>query len=68
MMIKSHIASIFDRNDRIKLAVVMVLVLGNQALGQPCLIRLATDASLISVAGRRWMLSQRWAKAATRRD
>jgi hypothetical protein len=67
-MIKSHIAIILDRNDRNALAVVMVLVLGNQALGQPCLIRLATDASLISVAGRQRMLSQRWAKAAARRD
>jgi two-component system sensor kinase FixL len=47
----------------IALALVTALVLGNQALVQPYLIRLTSDAPLINLAGRQRMLSQRLAKA-----
>src|SRR5262245_55952582 len=63
-MMSEQIAEIFDRKYRTALAVVTVLVLGNQLLVQPYLMRLTTDAPLINVAGRQRMLSQRLAKAA----
>ncbi len=63
-MISEHIADTFDRKYRTALAVVAVLVLGNQVVVQPYLMRLTTDAPLINVAGRQRMLSQRLAKAA----
>ena len=49
---------------RIALAVVAALVLANEALLQPYMMRLSTDAPLINTAGRQRMLSQRLAKAA----
>jgi signal transduction histidine kinase len=63
-MMSEQIADQFDRKYRSALAVVMVLVVGNQVLLQPYLVRLMTDAPLINVAGRQRMLSQRLAKAA----
>jgi signal transduction histidine kinase len=53
---------------RIALAIVAVLVLADQALVQPYMIRLLTDAPRINVAGRQRMLSQRLAKAALGSD
>src|SRR4051794_41139630 len=63
-MMSEQIADLFDRTYRTALAVVTALVLGNQVLVQPYLMRLTTDAPLINVAGRQRMLSQRLAKAA----
>ncbi len=63
-MLSQQIYQSFNRKYRTALALVMVLVLGNQALVQPYLIRLTTDAPLINIAGRQRMLSQRLAKAA----
>src|SRR6516165_5862090 len=63
-MLSQQIYKSFNRKYRTALALVMVLVLGNQALVQPYLIRLTIDAPLINVAGRQRMLSQRLAKAA----
>ncbi len=59
-----HISDNLDRKYRIALAVVAVLVLGNEVLVQPYMMRLTTDAPLINTAGRQRMLSQRLAKAA----
>ena len=58
------VADRFVRKYRIALAVVAVLVLGNEVLLQPYMMRLTTDAPLINIAGRQRMLSQRLAKAA----
>jgi signal transduction histidine kinase len=63
-MLSDQIYKSFDRNYRTALALVLVLVLGNQVLVQPYLMRLTTDAPLINIAGRQRMLSQRLAKAA----
>jgi len=63
-MMSKHIADTLDRKYRTALEVVAVLILGNQVLVQPYLMRLTTDAPLINVAGRQRMLSQRLAKAA----
>lgn len=63
-MISEHVADTFDRKYRTALVVVAVLILGNQVLVQPYLMRLTTDAPLINIAGRQRMLSQRLAKAA----
>src|SRR5260370_27957499 len=49
---------------RVALALVAFLVLLNQLLVQPSLMRLTTDAPVINIAGRQRMLSQRLAKAA----
>ena len=57
------IADILDRKYRIAFTVVAVLVLSNEVLVQPSMMRLTTDAPLINVAGRQRMLSQRLAKA-----
>ena len=59
-----HIADVLARKYVIALAVVAVLVLGNEVLVQPYMMRLTTDAPLINTAGRQRMLSQRLAKAA----
>ncbi len=59
-----QIAEILGRKYRIALAAATILVLGNQAMVQPYLMQLTTDAPLINVAGRQRMLSQRLAKAA----
>jgi two-component system sensor kinase FixL len=45
------------------LALVALLVLVNQILVQPPLLRLTTDAPVINIAGRQRMLSQRLTKA-----
>ena len=63
-MINPDIANRFVRKYRIALAVVVLLVVGNEVLLQPLIVRLATDAPLINTAGRQRMLSQRLAKAA----
>jgi signal transduction histidine kinase len=47
----------------LSLAIVALLVLGSQALVQPCLVRLTTDATLLNAAGRQRMLCQRLAKS-----
>ena len=52
-----------DRKYRIAIAVVAALVVSNEVLVQPYMMRLTTDAPLINVAGRQRMLSQRLAKA-----
>lgn len=66
--INKDIAESLDRKYRVALAlalaVVAALVLGDEALVQPYMTRLTTDAPLIDVAGRQRMLSQRLAKAA----
>ncbi len=59
-----QIAEILGRKYLIALTVVAILVLGDQALIQPYLMQLTTDAPLINTAGRQRMLSQRLAKAA----
>src|SRR5262249_43310675 len=64
LIMNEHIADLLDRKYRIALTAVAILVLANQALVQPYLMRLTTDAPLINVAGRQRMLSQRLAKAA----
>ena len=57
-------ASSFERRYQTVLIVVATLVLLNQLLVQPALLRIMTDAPVINVAGRQRMLSQRLAKAA----
>ena len=64
LLMNEHIADILDRKYRIALTVVAVLVLGDEVLVQPYMMRLTTDAPLINTAGRQRMLSQRLAKAA----
>ena len=49
---------------RATLALVAFLMLLNQLLVQPSLMRLTTDAPAINIAGRQRMLSQRLAKSA----
>jgi len=56
--------SFLARRYGLALALVALLVLVNQALVQPPLHELATDAPVINLAGRQRMLSQRLAKAA----
>lgn len=63
-MRSDDVARVLGGKYRAALAIVSLLVLGNQALVQPSLIRLAADAAEINVAGRQRMLSQRLAKAA----
>jgi two-component system, LuxR family, sensor kinase FixL len=52
------------RRYRLALSLAAVLVVLNQALVQPSLLRVTTDAPVINIAGRQRMLSQRLAKAA----
>jgi two-component system, LuxR family, sensor kinase FixL len=56
------------RRYQIAFALIAVLVLLNQLLIQPSLLRLTTDAPVINIAGRQRMLSQRLAKAALALD
>lgn len=56
------------RRYRTVLGLVALLVIANQLLVQPSLMRLTTDAPLINVAGRQRMLSQRLTKAALALD
>jgi two-component system sensor kinase FixL len=63
-MMSEQVPEILGQRYWIALTVVAILVLGNQALVQPYLMQLMTDAPLINVAGRQRMLSQRLAKAA----
>jgi signal transduction histidine kinase len=58
------LADALNRRYRAALVLVAVLVLANQLLVQPSLVRLTTDAPVINIAGRQRMLSQRLAKAA----
>lgn len=64
MLINVNIADVLDRKYRIAVAVAAALVLGDELLVQPYMLRLTTDAPLINTAGRQRMLSQRLAKAA----
>lgn len=59
-----RVAETLGRKYLIALTVVAILLLGDQALIEPYLMRLTTDAPLINVAGRQRMLSQRLTKAA----
>jgi two-component system, LuxR family, sensor kinase FixL len=61
-------AGLLSRRYRAALLLVALLVLLNQLLVQPPLLRLTTDAPVINVAGRQRMLSQRLAKAALALD
>ena len=63
-----HLADSLNRRYRAALALVAFLVLLNQLLVQPSLMRLTTDAPIINIAGRQRMLSQRLAKAALAMD
>ena len=60
----AHLTDSLGRRYRATLALVAFLVLLNQLLVLPSLMRMATDAPIINVAGRQRMLSQRLAKAA----
>jgi len=59
-----YLADSLNQRYRAALALVASLVLLNQLLVQPSLLRLTTDAAVINIAGRQRMLSQRLAKAA----
>jgi signal transduction histidine kinase len=59
-----NLARALDRRCFLALSLVAVLVLANEVIVQPSLVRLTTDAPLINVAGRQRMLSQRLTKAA----
>jgi signal transduction histidine kinase len=59
-----HPADSLSRRYRSALTLVASLLLLNQLLVQPSLLRLTTDAPVINIAGRQRMLSQRLAKAA----
>lgn len=61
-------ASMLHRRYRRALLSVALLVLLNQVLVQPAILRLTTDAPVINVAGRQRMLSQRLVKAALALD
>jgi two-component system, LuxR family, sensor kinase FixL len=57
-------AVLLNRRSFAGLALIGLLVLANQLIVQPPLLRLMTDAPLINVAGRQRMYSQRLAKEA----
>src|SRR4051812_16180063 len=57
-------AVVLHRRSLVGLGLVASLVLLNQLLVQPPILRLMTDAPLINIAGRQRMLSQRLAKSA----
>jgi signal transduction histidine kinase len=57
-------ADLLNRRSQAALALVALLVLSNQLIVQPALVRLTNDAPVINIAGRQRMLSQRLAKAA----
>ena len=59
-----YLTDSLNQRYRAALALVAFLVLLNQLLVQPSLMRLTTDAPVINIAGRQRMLSQRLAKAA----
>ncbi|HKI18069.1 MAG TPA: ATP-binding protein [Isosphaeraceae bacterium] len=59
-----NLARVLDQRCLLALSLAATLVLFNEAIVQPSLLRLMTDAPLINVAGRQRMLSQRLAKAA----
>lgn len=61
-------AAVLSRRYRTALLAVALLAVVNQALVQPSLWRLASDAPRINMAGRQRMLSQRLAKAALALD
>ena len=59
-----YLTDSLNQRYRATLVLVAFLVLLNQLLVQPSLMRLTTDAPVINIAGRQRMLSQRLAKAA----
>ncbi len=59
-----QVADTLGRKYLIALTAVAILLLGDRALIDPYLMRLATDAPLMNIAGRQRMLSQRLMKAA----
>ena len=59
-----YLTDSLNQRYRATLALVAFLVLLNQLLVQPSLMRLTTDAPVINIAGRQRMLSQRLAKSA----
>ncbi len=58
------LARVLNHRCVLALSLAAGLVIVNEALVQPSLVRLMTDAPLINVAGRQRMLSQRLAKTA----
>ena len=63
-MATTRLRRLFARRDFAALGLVALLVLLNQALIQPTLLRLLADAPTINIAGRQRMLSQMVVKSA----
>lgn len=57
-------AAVLNRRYVLGLSLVALLLILNQVIVQPPLLRLLTDAPLINIAGRQRMLSQKLAKSA----
>ena len=60
-----HLTDSLNQRYQVTLALVAFLVLLNQLLVQPSLMRLTSDAPVINIAGRQRMLSQRLGQGRT---